>query len=170
MQLPLGTFHLASAEQRCTFAEMISPTMHAKKTISKLHLESAAHWLHCIHRAVAWSHLRKKMYLSLLSGVYWKWQRWSFGFQAHFKKKKKHGRCNHYHWVLSFLLLSSILGAYSSGENEMTAIYGDFLHIPWQLSAHRAKEYMCTWEESWRESSWNELLYHWQIVGIKPEM
>lgn len=64
MHLPLGTFNSASAKQRCTFAEMTSPGMHALKTkqknISALHLESAAHEplaVYCICRAVAWSPL-----------------------------------------------------------------------------------------------------------------
>lgn len=30
--------------------------------------------------------------------------------------------------------------------------------------------YICTGGEGWRQSSWNEPLYYWQIVGIKPEM
>lgn len=30
MQPPLGTFHLANAKQRCTFAETVSPRSHAK--------------------------------------------------------------------------------------------------------------------------------------------
>lgn len=143
------------------------------KTISKLHLESVAHeslTAHCVHRAVAWSHLRKEcIWVYLVRFI----ESGSDGplDSRRISGKKKHGRCNHYRWVLSFPLLTSILCAdYSSGENEMTAIYGDFYIFLDNWSAHRAKECICTWEESWRESSWNVLRYHWQIVGIKPEM
>lgn len=63
MQPPLGTFYSAAANKDAPlFRLYLAECMH-KKTISALHLESAAHdslSAHCVLRAVAWSHLRKE--------------------------------------------------------------------------------------------------------------